>query len=266
MKNKIFGPAYQVNSLVETLFQQVAVFENNGEQYYAFSLEQVDETSVILTYDDEPLTSNAKSLLATSLYYRFQDSELTGELKLDHPLEQPMDNHFRILVQVNDYEKYAEEYFIFNAIPQENFAALYYPLSISMGVHKVELIAINVSEEKLSLLSKQAKTQVVAKKVNQKIAKISNTMTASTKIVMSDVVNPLAVATTKVGATIAAGTAKTLVDCAFTAVAEIAKDASSFSLGELKQRDDVNTIKYCVRKMLNKGQEEKKVSGNNFSF
>lgn len=266
MKNTIFGNKVQVESLLENVFKTTAIFENNGEQYYAFSVEEVDDENMMINYDLSPLTSNARQMLLTSLYYRFQDATLTGDLKVDNPLEQPAPNHFRMMVPIDKYESFVENYFIFNAIPEESFTALVYPLNFNLGINKVELIAINLTEEKLSLLSKQGKTERTAKVVNQKITKVSNTLTASTKIVMSDVVNPLAVATTKVGATIASGMAKTVVDCAFTAVAEVAKDASSFSLTELKQKEEVCVIKYCVNKMLNKNGANKKASTNNFEF
>ena len=136
-----------------------------------------------------------------------------------------------------------------------------------MGIYKAELIAINLTDEKMSLLSRQGKTQQMAKKINQRITKVSDTLTASTKIVMSDVINPAAKAAVKAGATIASGVAKTAVDCMFVATAEIMKDASSFSLAELKKKEEVNTIKYCTRKILNKGQETAvKQARNNFNF
>ena len=265
MNNTIFGNSVQVESLIENVFKPICIFENNGEQYYAFSTEEIEEGKMMLKYDLNPLSDNAKQMLLTSLYYRFQDGTLTNELQIQDPLPEPAQNHFRILVQIDKYEKYVEEYFIYNAVPEENFATLVYPLNFQMGINKVELIAINLTEEKYNLLCKQGKTEKVAKVVNQRITKVSNTLTATTKITMNEVVNPLAVATTKVGATIASGMAKTAMDCAFTAVAEVMKDASSFSLKELKQREDVCVMKYCARKMLNKGAEEKQAS-NNFSF
>ena len=109
MNNTIFGNSVQVESLVENVFKPICLFENNGEQYYAFSTEEIEEGKMMLKYDLNPLSNNAKQMLLTSLYYRFQDGTLTNELQIENPLPEPAQNHFRILVQIDKYEKFLRQ-------------------------------------------------------------------------------------------------------------------------------------------------------------
>ncbi len=264
---ELSGNRVQIESLANTVFSQLAVFsDESGQIYQAYELVDVDENTMFLKVDLNSLTPESLQLLMTVLHYRFKDSTLTNSVKTNMQIPQPAENHFRLTVNVKEYEKFVEEYFIYNSVSNDQFTALVYPLSFDMGINKAELIAINLNEKQMKLLGKQAKTQVVAKKVGAKIDSVSTTLTATSKITMQEVVNPLAVAATKVGTTIASGLATTAVDCALTAVAEIAKDASNFSLNELKKRDDVQIINYSIRKMLNKGQQSTAKSGNNFNF
>lgn len=264
---ELSGNRVQIESLANTVLSQIAVFaDEQGNMYQAYELIDVDEDTMMMKVDTNNLTPESRQLLLTVLYYRFKDNTLTNTIRKNFEIPQPADNHFRLTVNVKDYEKFVEEYFIYNSISNEQFTALVYPLSLDMGINKAELIAINLTEAQMKLLGKQAKTQVVAKKVGAKIDTISSTLTATSKIAMQEVVNPLAVAATKVGTTVASGLATTAVDCALTAIAEVAKDASNFSLNELKKRDDVQIINYSIRKMLNKGQQASTKSSNNFSF
>jgi hypothetical protein len=48
---------------------------------------------------------------------------------------------------------------------------------------------------------------------------------------------------------------------------EILRDAASFSLPELKQRDEVQTMKYSINKLLGKtNKPQAKQSANSFSL
>jgi hypothetical protein len=99
------------------------------------------------------------------------------------------------------------------------------------------------------------------------MTKLGNKVASSTKIVMNDVVNPLGKATAKVGASVVGGMMKTGVDMAMTISNEILRDAATFSLSELKQREEIQTMKYSLNKLLGKtNKPQAKQSSNNFSF
>ena len=109
----------------------------------------------------------------------------------------------------------------------------------------------------------QKKAQVI----NQKITKIGDTLSASTKVVMNDVINPLGKTTAKMGATVIGGLGKTAVDMAIVASNELLRDVATLSLSELKNRDEMKTMAYSINKILNKNNKpQAKQSTNNFSL
>lgn len=251
------GNIEMINVLVNTLVQPLCGFEN------AYEFEDLDDVGMIRLYPENIPAVNFQVFL-TSLYYRLQDA-LYAEIQCNCEIPEPADNVFRITASAKNASKVAEDFFIYNNI--ENYIELVYPLSADCTLAKVEMIAIGLSEEELALLNKQGKTTVMANKVHNKIEKLGNTMQATGRIVANDVVNPLAVSAAKTTATIVSAGAKTIVDCALAASNEILRDAAQFSVAELKERKEVKTMAYSIRKLMNKTQATKSTNKtNNYSL
>ena len=266
MMNQLCGNKVQVESLANTVFSQLCVF-SDGEQIYAsYETIEVDENTAMLKWDTENLACENICLLNTVLYYRFQDKGLTNELQIETALEKPMDNHIRIMTTLEKYESVVEDYCIYNNISENQYTALMYPLSLKMNVNKAEIIMINLSDEQMMKLNRQGKTQMKANAIHQKVNSIGSAMHTTSKVMMKDVVNPLAVNAAKVGGTVVSGLATTAVDCGMAVANEVLRDMASFSLKELKQRDEVKTMQYSIRKILNKGSKEVKQQANNFNL
>ena len=266
MMNQIMGSKVQVESLVNTVFSQVCVFTDGEEIYAAYETIEVDDNTAMLKWDTENLTCEAICMLNTALYYRFQDKTLTNELQLETALEKPMENHIRIMCAIDKYEAIVEDYCIYNNISENNYMALMYPLSLTMNVNKAEIIMINLSDEQMVKLNRQGKTQVKANAVHAKVNTIGTALHTTSKVVMKDVVNPLAVNAAKIGGTVVSGLATTAVDAGLAVANEVLRDAANFSLKELKQRDEVKTMQYSIRKILNKGNNAQKQQANNFNL
>ena len=269
MRKQILGSKLQMDALVKTVFNVICACpaeDGDDEVVYAYESEVIEDT-MIVKWDTEDLTDIANIMLDTALYYRSQDKLLWEGITAEHKIEQPADNHFRILTTMDKYEKLAEDYFVYNNITELQYVAMVYPLSLKSNVNKVELLAVGLTEEQMEILPKQAKTQVKAQAINKKMTKIGNQVASTSKIVMNDVVNPLGKATAKVGATVVGGLGKTALDMALTASNEILRDAACFSLNELKQRDEVQTMKYSLNKLLGKtNKPQAKQSANNFTL
>ena len=266
MMNQIMGSKLQVESLVNTVFSQVCVFTDGEQLYAAYETIEVDDNTAMLKWDTENLTPEAMNMLHTVLYYRFSDKTLTNELQLETALDKPMENHIRIMCAIDKYEAIVEDYCIYNNISENNYTALMYPLSLTMNVNKAEIIMINLSDEQMAKLNRQGKTQVKANAIHSKVNAIGSAMHTTSKVMMKDVVNPLAVNAAKIGGTVVSGLATTAVDCGLAVANEVLRDAASFSLKELKQRDEVKTMQYSIRKILNKGNHTQKQQANNFSL
>lgn len=281
MIKQITGKMNQVESLIATVFNNICViFDEEGQiavdeegnriySYEAFKLETEEQT--VVRWDTDMMTEEADRMLDTILFYRLQDKMLTNGMTYETeegPVKlQVADNHFRILTTVDKYEKMIEDYFVYNGITPDNYMAVTYPMSLSANMYKVELIAINVSEEKMDIMSRQGKVQKKAQVINQKITKIGDTLSASTKVVMNDVINPLGKTTAKMGATVIGGLGKTAVDMAIVASNELLRDVATLSLSELKNRDEMKTMAYSINKILNKNNKpQAKQSTNNFSL
>ena len=259
MKNfiQLSGNFDVINCLQTTLVQAICGFES------AYEFEDLDDQAMIRIYSENIPAANF-SVLLTSLYYRLQDA-MYAEVKCNVEIPEPAQDVFRITASAKNAEKVAEDFFIYNNI--ENYIELVYPLSADCSLAKVEMIAIGLTEEEQALLNKQGKTTVMANKVHNKIEKIGNTMHNTGRIVANDVVNPLAVAAAKTTATVVAAGAKTIVDCGLAAANEILRDAAQFSVAELKQRKDVQTMGYSLRKLMNKTQATKSNNkANNFNL
>lgn len=251
------GNINEVTCVLNTLVEPVCGFEN------AYEFEDLDDQGMIRLFPDNIPAANYQVLL-TSLYYRLQDPLFAG-IKCNVQLPEPAQNVFRITASANNASKVAEDFFIYNNI--ENYLELVYPLSLDCTLAKIEMIAIGLSDEQLALLNKQGKTTVLANKVHTKIEKVGSAVQTTGRIVANDVVNPLAVAAAKTTATIVSAGAKTVVDCALAASNEILRDAAQFSLSELKQRKEVQTMGYSLRKLMNKTQQTtSKNHTNNFSL
>ena len=223
----------------------------------AYEFEDLDDQAMIRIYPENIPAANFNVFL-TSLYYRLQDP-MYAEVKCNVEIPEPAQDVFRITASAKNAQKVAEDFFIYNGI--ENFIELTYPLS------KVEMIAIGLSEEEQALLNKQGKTTVMANKVHTKIEKVGNTLHNTGRIVANDVVNPLAVAAAKTTATIVSAGAKTVVDCGLAAANELLRDAAQLSISELKQRKEVQTMGYSLRKLMNKTQSAKTNNrANNFNL
>ena len=229
----------------------------------AYEFEDLDDQAMIRIYPENVPASNFNVFL-TSLYYRLQDP-MYAEVKCNVEIPEPAQDVFRITASAKNAQKVAEDFFIYNGI--ENYIELVYPLSADCSLAKVEMIAIGLSEEEQALLNKQGKTTVMANKVHTKIEKVGNTLHNTGRIVANDVVNPLAVAAAKTTATIVSAGAKTVVDCGLAAANELLRDAAQFSVSELKQRKEVQTMGYSLRKLMNKTQATKTNNrANNFSL
>ena len=267
MLKQLIGNQVQMEALMNTVFNTIcAVQTEEDEIAYAYEAELIDDT-MIIKWDTDCLTDAANLMLDTALYYRSQDKLLWQGITSEYKIEQPAENHFRILTTMDKYEQVAEDYFVYNNITSQQYVAMVYPLSLTANVNKVELLAVGLTEEQMEILPAQAKTQVKAQAINKKISKIGRTMSNSTKVVMNDVVNPLGKATAKVGATVVGGVAKTGLDMVMVATNEILRDAATFSLSELKQRDEVQTMKYSINKLLGKtNKPQQKQSMNNFNL
>ncbi len=267
MIKQLIGNQVQMESLMNTVFNTICAVQTEDEEIaFAYEVEYIDDT-VIIKWDTDCLTDVANIMLDTALYYRSQDKLLWNGITSEYKIEAPADNHFRILTTMDKYEQIAEDYFVYNNVSSLQYVAMVYPLSLTANVNKVELLAVGLTDEQMDVLPSQAKTQVKAQAINQKISKIGRTMTNSTKVVMNDVVNPLGKATAKVSATIVGGAAKTGIDMVLAASNELLRDAASFSLSELKQREEVQTMKYSINKLLGKTNQPKaKQSMNSFSL
>lgn len=229
----------------------------------AYEFEDLDDQAMIRIYPENVPASNFNVFL-TSLYYRLQDP-MYAEVKCNVEIPEPAQDVFRITASAKNAQKVAEDFFIYNGI--ENFIELVYPLSADCSLAKVEMIAIGLSEEEQALLNKQGKTTVMANKVHTKIEKVGNTLHNTGRIVANDVVNPLAVAAAKTTATIVSAGAKTVVDCGLAAANELLRDAAQLSISELKQRKEVQTMGYSLRKLMNKTQTTKTNNrSNNFNL
>ena len=229
----------------------------------AYEFEDLDDQAMIRIYPENVPAANFNVFL-TSLYYRLQDP-MYAEVKCSVEIPEPAQDVFRITASAKNAQKVAEDFFIYNGI--ENFIELTYPLSADCSLAKVEMIAIGLSEEEQALLNKQGKTTVMANKVHTKIEKVGNTLHNTGRIVANDVVNPLAVAAAKTTATIVSAGAKTVVDCGLAAANELLRDAAQLSISELKQRKEVQTMGYSLRKLMNKTQSAKTNNrANNFNL
>lgn len=268
MMNQVYGNKLQVESLMNTVFEQICIFaDEDGQAYKAYEVNEVDDNSAMLRWDTENLTSNAICMLNTVLWYRLQDKVLSDSLQFDTAIEKPMDNHIRITTDVNKYETMIEDYCIYNNVPEEQYAALVYPLSLTMNVNKAEIVMVNLTDEMMDKISRQGKTQVKANAIHKKVDKIGTALHTTSKVVMKDVVNPLAVNAAKISGTVASGLATTAVDCGLAVANEVLRDAAKFSLNELKNRDEVQTMKYSIGKILNKhNKPQAKNSTNSFSL
>ncbi len=260
------GNKLQVESLVNTVFSQLCIYAEGEQMYMAYETMEVDDNTIMLKWDTEKLTPEAINMLHTALYYRFQDKTLSSDLQLETALEKPMDNHIRLLTTVDKYESVVEDYCIYNNISDSQYSALLYPLSLTMNVNKAEIIMINLSDEQMSKIARQGKTQVKANAIHAKVDSIGTALHTTSKVVMKDVVNPLAVNAAKIGGTVVSGLASTAVDCGLAVANEVLRDAAKFSLNELKQRDEIATMKYSIGKILNKTNKPSKVSANSFEL
>ena len=245
-----------INCLFTTVVEPTCGFEG------AYDYEDLDDQGVIRVHYSNVPSANLQVFL-TSLYFRLQDPLFAG-VKANMEIPEPAENTFRITASAKTAQKVAEDFFIYNNI--ENYMELVYPLSLDCTLAKVEMIAIGLSDDELNLLNKQGKATVMANKVHTKIEKVGSAMQTTGRIVANDVVNPLAVAAAKTTATIVSAGAKTVLDCALAASNEILRDAAQFSVAELKQRKEVQTMSYSLKKLMNKTQSTTKQRANNFSL
>ncbi len=261
MKNmlQLSGNIEVIACLYDTLVSQVCGF-NNGCEF-----EDLDDIGMIRVYPENIPAPNYLVLL-TSLYYRLQDPLFAGIDCNIKEFPEPADNVFRITASNKQSQKIYEDFFVYNNISEEQVIRLVYPLSYDCSLAKVEMIAIGLSEDEMAKLNKQGKTTVVANKVHNKIEKVGSVVHTTGRIMANDVVNPLATAAAKTTATIVSAGAKTIVDCGIAAANEILRDAAQFSMAEINQRDDVQTMKYSLRKLMNKTQSATKQRSNNFSL
>ena len=254
---QLSGNIETITCLLNTLVEPTCGFDG------AYEFEDLDDQGMIRVYYNNVPSANLQVFL-TSLYFRLQDP-LYAEVKSSMEVPQPAEGVFRITASAKTATKVAEDFFIYNGV--ESFMELVYPLSTDCTLAKVEMIAVGLTEEEMAKLNKQGKTTVMAKKVHNKIDKVGSALHTTGRIVANDVFNPLAVAATRTTATIVTAGAKTIVDCGIAAANEVLRDAASFSLSELKEREEVKTMAYSLGKLLNKNKSAKAVNhSNNFSL
>lgn len=254
---QLSGNIETITCLLSTLVEPTCGFPD------AYEFEDLDEQGMIRIYPENVPTANLQVFL-TSLYFRLQD-KLYADVKSNMEIPQPAEGVFRITASAKTATKVAEDFFIYNGV--ESFMELVYPLSADCTLTKIEMIAVGLSEEDMAKLNKQGKTTAMAKKVHTKIDKVGSALHTTGRIVANDVFNPLAVAATRTTATIVTAGAKTIVDCGLAAANEVLRDAASFSLSELKEREEVKTMAYSLGKLLNKNKSAKAVNhSNNFDF
>jgi hypothetical protein len=268
MIRTIKGNLNQVMSLVETVFNPLCVgLDENGQLIPAFEFEELDDTTGYIQYDLEDLGDYNRNSLEVALFHRFQTPVLTNGLEVTSDVPALNTIHeipsvFRITTTQKKAKETLENFFIYNGIPEEEVICLAFPIDLTSGINKVEMFVMNLDNDKLELLNKTAKTKVVAQKVNKKITKISNTMTATSQIMMQDVVDPLFKAGVKSTMTVAGCGAKTLVESGQIVVNEFLKAASAFSKEELMSSDEMIGIKHSLNKIMNKSGKAKVAATN----
>lgn len=275
MERIIQGNPVQIASLVETVFNYLCFAGNeeglltdeNGAIVPAFEYEEMDDTTSYIKYDIAEVFPTYRVLLEAVLYHRFQDKALTSSVTAQ-PAVEKIEGVFRITTTPKNREQVLVDFFIDNGISEEEVVQLQYPVSLASNLYKVEMIVIGLSDDKMNKLNQQGKTQVTANKVHTKIEKVGSLMHTTTKIAMKDVVNPLAQAATKSGAVIASGVVQTAADCGRIVAAEALKGIAAFSIKDLKESDEWVSMKYSMRKIMNKGNkvENNKSQMNNYDL
>ena len=268
MIRTISGNPTQILSLVNTVFASICIAEDEqGNIVPAFEYEEIDDTKAYIQYDLEELPAYNRNALEVALFHRFANNALTNGLNITADVAgleiiREIPNVFRITTTQKKAKETLENFFIYNGIPEENVVVLAYPIDLTSGINKVEMFVMNLDNDKLELLNKTAKTKVVAQKVNKKITKLSNTMTATSQIMMEDVVDPLFKAGVKSTAIVAGCGTKTLVESAQIVANEALKAVASFSKEELLKSDEMIGIKHSLNKIMNKSGKNKVASTN----
>lgn len=260
MKNfvQLDGNITMINILLSTVVEPLCGFDG------AYDYEDLDDVGMIRIYPDHIPAANL-AVVTTALYFRLNDA-MYQEVQCNCEIPEPdKSSTFRITCPIKDAQKKTEDFFIYNNI--ESYIQLDNPRKPDCSIVGAEIIAVGLTEEEINLLNKQGTTTVIANKVHNKIEKVGSTLHNTGRIVANDVVNPLAVAAAKTTATIVSAGAKTLVDCVLAGGNEILRDAAQLSVSELKQRKEVQTMGYSLRKIMNKTKSAKSTNKtNNFNF
>ena len=263
MIRTIQGNLNQIVNLVNTVFNPLCIAQDEqGNIVPAFEFEEIDDTKGYIQYDLEDLGEFNRNSLEIALFHRFQNATLTNGLTITSDTEALKTIHeipavFRIVTTQKKAKDALENFFIYNGIAEDDVVCLQYPIDLTSGINKIEMFAMNLDADKLELLNKTAKTKVVAQKVNKKITKVANTMTATSQIMMQDVVDPLFKAGVKSTAIVAGCGAKTLVESAQIVANEVLRAASAFSKEELMNNDEMIGIKHSLNKIMNKSGKGK---------
>lgn len=268
MIRTIQGSLNQIVNLVDTVFNVLCLAQDeNGNIVPAFEFEELDDTKGYIQYDLEELGDFNRNALEIALFHRFQNATLTNGLTITSDTEALKTIHeipavFRIVTTQKKAKDALENFFIYNGIAEDDVVCLQYPIDLTSGINKIEMFAMSLDADKLELLNKTAKTKVVAQKVNKKITKVANTMTATSQIMMQDVVDPLFKAGVKSTAIVAGCGAKTLVESAQIVANEVLRAASAFSKEELMNNDEMIGIKHSLNKIMNKSGKAKVAATN----
>ena len=268
MMRTIKGNLNQVANLVETVFNQLCLaVDEQGNVCPAFEYEEIDDTTAYIQYDLEDLGDFNRNALEVALFHRFQTAYLSNSLVVTSDNEALTKIHeipsvFRVVTSQKEAKSVMENFFIYNGIAEDNIVCLAFPIDLTSGINKVEMFAMNLDTDKLELLNKTAKTKVVAKKVNKKINKVASTMTATSQIMMQDVVDPLFKAGVKSTAIVAGCGAKTIVESAQIVANEVLRAAAAFSKEELMNSDEMIGIKHSINKIMNKSGKAKVAATN----
>ena len=100
---QLSGNAVQVQSLVETVFESICVFVQDEELYTAYEFNAYDDAAEV-KWDETLLTTEARIMLDTVLFYRLKDKFVYSDVQVSPELVVPQ-NHIRITCALSESEK-----------------------------------------------------------------------------------------------------------------------------------------------------------------
>jgi hypothetical protein len=262
---QLSGNAVQVQSLVETVFESICVFVQDEELYTAYEFNAYDDAAEV-KWDETLLTTEARIMLDTVLFYRLKDKFVYSDVQVSPELVVPQ-NHIRITCALSESEKRIEDLFIYNNIEETRIVSLPCPINNNFMGFKAEIVAINLTEQEMRQISLTAKMTKKGEALANKVDRIGSKVSTATRIGMKQVINPTAKAAASVAGTIVSGAATTAVDCALSFSNEVLRNTAELSFHELKNKKEVKQMGYSFRKLMGKHQQQQQAkSTNSFEF